>query len=69
MTTENAKKLINRVQLFDDSEELAIALRELHDPSRSGYNYYPNECAEHIEALYELAVELAEALKETINEQ
>lgn len=66
---EKAKKLINRVQVFEDSEELAIALRELHDPSRSGYNYYPKECAIHIEGLYELTVELAEALKEAINEQ
>lgn len=53
-----AAESLERLAVFDDSEEIAEALRAGAEP-----RYYMPEAAQHIEGLWVLANELAECLR------
>ena len=57
------KILIDRVQAFDDSQEIADALEIIATTTIAADAYWLKEAAVHIEGLFELATKLGKALE------
>ena len=54
---------LNRVEVFDDSIEIASTLRSLAEEMKVEVAYWLKEAAEHIEGQYELTRSLATHLR------
>lgn len=57
-----AEKLLDRIEVFDDSHEISEALREIAGDDLIGC-YYEIEAAVHIDGLWKLTNELGRELR------
>ncbi len=67
LSMEEIQSLLDRSYVFDDSAEISETLRLL--ASADGSGYIETEAAEHIDGLWQHALELAEALEATTSPQ